>query len=75
MRRSWAYLYYDLALFAVLFLPLALASALAGNRGPAAVVYGLLLGGVVLGSLLIARLSKLSLRAYWCSLRGDKRED
>lgn len=71
MQRSWAYAFYDIALFAVLLLPLALATAVKGDRDQAALVYVLLLVTVTLGSLLVARFSTLSLRAYWRSLKQD----
>lgn len=71
MQRSWAYLFYDAALIAVLLLPLALGSALVNDRDSAAVVYRLSLAGFILASLLVARSSNLSLRAYWVSLTDD----
>lgn len=72
MQRSWAYLFYDIALFAVLLLPLALAVAVSGDRDQAALVYVVLLATVTLGCLVVARFSQLSLRAYWRSLKQDR---
>lgn len=73
MQRSWAYLFYDLALIAVLMLPLSLATALIGERDDAALVCALILTAVTSVSLIVARFSRTSLSDYWRSFGRETR--
>lgn len=68
IERSWAYLFYDVALIAVVLLPLALVAALMNGRSAAAMIYALALAVAICSAWLVNRVSKLSLRTYWRSL-------
>lgn len=74
MQRSWAYLFYDLALLVAQLLPLALAVALINERLTAATIYTLVLVGVGVLSVCVARLSGMSLGNYFDSFsnRADR---
>lgn len=68
MKRSWVFLFYDLALFAVLLLPLAATVAATSGRTHAAATYAIVLGAVLAAALLIARATKVTPRVYLRSL-------
>ena len=68
MKRSWVFLFYDLALFAILLLPLAAAVAATIGRTHAAAIYAIALGPVLAAALLIARATKVTPRVYLRSL-------
>lgn len=73
MQRSWAYLFYDLALVAVAFFPLALVAAVASGRSAAAAVYALAFAGVISSVLVVDRVSKLKMHSYWRSFTSPVR--
>lgn len=68
MKRSWVFVFYDVALFAVLLLPLAVAAALQSGRSYAAAIYMLSLIGVLSTTILIAHFTKITPRTYLRSL-------
>ena len=64
MRRSWVFVFYDLALFGVLLLPLAAGTALGNGRTHAAAIYTLSLIGLLATTILIARITKITPPIY-----------
>ena len=68
MKRSWAFLFYDLALFALLVLPLSIALALLNGRSKAAAIYSSVFLVTLVGVALVTRCSKLSIGNYWRAL-------
>lgn len=73
MKRSWAFLFYDVAMMAVLLLPLGLVASLVNGRTKASTIYSAALGVTVAVSLVVAHTSRLSLRAYWRSFLDQER--
>lgn len=70
MKRSWVFVFYDLAFFAILLLPLAAIAAATSGRTHAAAIYAIALGAVLAAAVLIARETKVTPRVYLRSLNG-----
>ena len=68
MRRSWAFLFYDLALFVLLVLPLGVAFALLNDRSKAVGIYSAVFVATLIGVVVTSRYSKLSVSHYWRAL-------
>lgn len=70
MKRSWVFVFYDVALFAVLLLPLAAVAAFNSGRAHAAAIYALSFVAVLTATVLVGHFTKITPRTYLGSLNN-----
>lgn len=70
MKRSRVFLLFDLSLFALLILPLAVAVAVSAERRQAALVYAISLSSVLVITWMTKRVSRVSLRDYLDAIKS-----